>query len=231
MRDCAVCGDSFPIRDLPALVNCTHEPQTCATCFQTWIETELNSKSWNTISCPWSECRNILQHYEVQQYATQEVYDRFDKLSARSALNDDPNFYNCMARNCDSGQFHYRDEHGTIFRCVECDFHFCIVHKNTWHEGETCEEYDYRISGRKEADQRRQEEASEKAIKKLAKKCPGKNCNYHIEKNEGCDHMTCRCQRCRHEFCWECLAPYKAIRARSNAAHNPGCKYHSDNIR
>jgi len=36
------------------------------------------------------------------------------------------------------------------------------------------------------------------------KKCPG--CGEFIMKNGGCDHMTCRC---RHEFFWSTLLPYR----------------------
>jgi len=36
------------------------------------------------------------------------------------------------------------------------------------------------------------------------KKCP--KCNEYIEKNGGCDHMTCRCG---YEFWWSTLAPYR----------------------
>lgn len=37
------------------------------------------------------------------------------------------------------------------------------------------------------------------------KKCP--RCHEYIEKNGGCDHMTCRC---RHEFYWSTLKPYRS---------------------
>jgi hypothetical protein len=33
------------------------------------------------------------------------------------------------------------------------------------------------------------------------KRCP--RCSTAIEKDEGCNHMTCR--KCRHDFCWICM--------------------------
>lgn len=37
-----------------------------------------------------------------------------------------------------------------------------------------------------------------------SKHCP--RCEVLIEKNGGCQHMTC--YKCKHEFCWQCLADY-----------------------
>jgi ariadne-1 len=38
------------------------------------------------------------------------------------------------------------------------------------------------------------------------KKCP--KCGWSIEKNEGCNHMTCRL--CHHEYCWLCSQNYNS---------------------
>ena len=35
------------------------------------------------------------------------------------------------------------------------------------------------------------------------KQCP--KCRYWVEKNEGCNHMTCRCQK---QFCYVCGGDY-----------------------
>lgn len=39
-----------------------------------------------------------------------------------------------------------------------------------------------------------------KWIEEHTKKCP--NCNEPIEKNGGCNHMTCK--SCSYDFCWIC---------------------------
>lgn len=38
------------------------------------------------------------------------------------------------------------------------------------------------------------------------KRCP--RCRVHIEKNEGCLHMTC--SHCGHQFCWNCKRPWSS---------------------
>jgi hypothetical protein len=42
---------------------------------------------------------------------------------------------------------------------------------------------------------RAEERASERLVKQIAKSCPGPGCGAKIQKNEGCDHMTCGCSR------------------------------------
>lgn len=41
-------------------------------------------------------------------------------------------------------------------------------------------------------------------IKSNTKECP--ICQSTIEKNGGCNHMTCK--KCKHEFCWVCMGPW-----------------------
>ncbi|OAL56794.1 hypothetical protein IQ07DRAFT_18408 [Pyrenochaeta sp. DS3sAY3a] len=239
-RDCAVCGDSQPISSLPSLANCTHIPETCADCYTEWITSQLTESSWREVKCPGSKCKIKLTYHEIQAYALPENFQQYDTYIARTAFNDDPNFRWC--RSCDYGQIHLSGVEGNIFTCANCGHKVCVIHENTWHEGETCEEFDYRSSGRKERDQKAQEKASLKAISKLSKKCPGPGCVYNIEKNDGCDRKSnglqiellkltittdMTCSKCRYEFCWVCLCDYDSIRTQGNSAHANSCKYHS----
>jgi len=58
----------------------------------------------------------------------------------------------------------------------------------------------------------------EELVHKTSKPCPT-GCGWQIEKNLGCNHMTC--SRCRHEFCWLCLQPYNHPASAGTCAGSP----------
>lgn len=73
------------------------------------------------------------------------------------------------------------------YRCPSCKHHYCLRCKCEMHAELTCAEY------RKVA---QLDEPDRKFIMLVRgakyKQCP--NCKFWVEKNEGCDHMTCRCK-------------------------------------
>jgi len=52
-----------------------------------------------------------------------------------------------------------------------------------------------------------EEIANDLWLKANTRPCP--KCHVPIEKNEGCNHMTCSNRRCKHEFCWICRQPWR----------------------
>lgn len=191
-RDCAVCGDATLVIELPSLSSCAHDAEICADCYATWLGSQLAENGWQEVKCPGQSCKVNLTYEEIKSYASKEVFERFDAFQARNALSADPNFRWCRAEGCSSGQIHDQDEVGNVFICVDCHARFCTVHDGLYHDDETCEEYEYRTSGQKDRDERkREDEASEKAVQNLAKKCPKEGCGSPIQKNGGCNHITC----------------------------------------
>ena len=81
--------------------------------------------------------------------------------------------------------------HLILYQHIHCCFQ--------WHDDFTCEQYrNWKIENDQEAAR------FEKWRKIHTKKCP--NCHSDIEKNGGCNHMTC--SHCHYEFCWLCFEKY-----------------------
>ncbi|KAF1841757.1 uncharacterized protein K460DRAFT_255016, partial [Cucurbitaria berberidis CBS 394.84] len=211
-KDCIICTDTrslsrFPSR--PPSTQCAHEVDVCRRCLKKWIQSESATKIWDEINCP--VCSMRLQHKDMREFASHDVFRR-----TRATLEAIPGFRWCITKGCQSGQVQAPSI--AKFRCVACKKIHCVEHNVAWHTGETCKEYDYRTNKKLK---RAEEAASKQLILETTKKCPG--CKKTIEKSYGCDHMTC--SRCKHEFCWQCLAPY-AKKNRGGVMHHPGCDYY-----
>lgn len=216
---CGVCGRTS-VRRNPKLSQCTHIPETCASCYAEWITTQLRNHGWGSVKCPGSSCRVMLSYHHIRRLATPDTFRKYDSWCARKTLSENPAFRWCLSSTCGSGQIHDSGEEGNIFTCAACSYKVCTIHNVKWHEGQTCEEFDNlsRV-------ERAREIASVQEITSSSTKCPGPGCAYNIEKVEGCDHMTC--SQCRYEFCWICLADYALIRKKGNSGHGKDCKYNS----
>ncbi|OCK78663.1 hypothetical protein K432DRAFT_255370, partial [Lepidopterella palustris CBS 459.81] len=224
-RTCAVCNDSKPLDDFPLqpTARCAHQPNTCHICLQTWISSSLESKGFDRITC--SECDGKLEYDDILNLASPETFHRYDALLTRALLSTFPAFRWCRNAACSSGQLHTGSATAnSIFRCSACGHSYCINHgaESPSHPEESCAQYEDRAHRTLENIEAEME--SEKLIKEVAKRCPGPKCGWWIEKNDGCDHMTC--SRCRWEFCWACMAPYDPIRRMGNHMHREDCKYY-----
>lgn len=192
-RECIVCLDVHPITQFPHLQGCEQEAETCRNCFADWLANKVGSTgSLSQIQCPCSsqKCKIPFTWENAQEYATPEVFERYDRLMLQETLCDDSAFRYCIARDCPYGQIHDQDA-GNIFICGSCGHRHCTTHHITFHDGESCEQYDERMR-LANLSQAEQEEASKKELEKNSKQCPGSNCGYWIQKTSGCDHMTCK---------------------------------------
>ncbi|KAH7068378.1 hypothetical protein BKA63DRAFT_570480 [Paraphoma chrysanthemicola] len=231
-RECIVCLEVCPISDFPHLKDCKQESTTCRTCFANWLSNEVgNTASLSQVRCPCEsqDCKVPFTWEDAREYATPEVFARFDHLHVLETLRKDPNFRYCIVRDCSFGQIH-GDNDGNIFICGSCGHRHCTRHNITFHDGETCEQYDERERlGR--LPHAEQELASKAALEKISTQCPGPECGYWVQKSSRCDHMTCT--RCGFQFCYLCSAPYQGvggIDSVGNAAHGHQCPHHTNNI-
>ncbi|KAJ4860872.1 IBR domain, a half RING-finger domain-containing protein [Trichoderma breve] len=97
------------------------------------------SKIWTDIRCP--ECREFLDYTDIQRYADEETFKRYETLALRAAMAEAENFFWCTS-GCGSGQIHESGQDQPIVICLHCTHRSCFHHNVAWHQGLTCDEYD-----------------------------------------------------------------------------------------
>ena len=146
----------------------------------------------------------------------QNLFERYDRFQVQHQLEQMEEFIWCSNPKCQTGQLNDGGSANNIVTCIRCQKKTCFNHRTKWHKGLTCEEYD--LTGN-DADLKK----TLIWLNRNTKTCP--NCPHQIEKNDGCDHMTCI--KCHHEFCWSCLADYHRIRRDGNHRHDRHCKHYA----
>jgi hypothetical protein len=107
----------------------------------------------------------------------------WQKALTTHLLRSDDNFIICLDTKC--GQYFSRESciskrNKREVHCPYCDYAMCLTCIRPWHPDNSCNK-------EKDAENAK----SEATIQKMgAKPCP--KCGVNIEKNGGCDHMTCK---------------------------------------
>ena len=142
-QDCVVCAETLRAPRFPETQiteTCTHAPNTCLGCIQQHIETQLETRMWDRLSCP--ECPAPLMYANVERYASQGTFQRYDLLAMRHGICSDPDFRWCTAPECSFGQVHLDAAESSLMICNSCRSLSCFTHQIPWHEGMTCFEFD-----------------------------------------------------------------------------------------
>jgi len=220
---CNICARSGAETEIPVeklTPRCAHVRTICKECIERHIAQSIE-KQFYEIRCVCVEqgCSQTLTAQDVQKHASTRLFTRYDDGLLRSTLEKDPEFCWCARPGCGSGQLHATKNRAQIVTCHVCSFKTCFQHHCEWHSGRTCRQYDTDASNSEEVGLLQFLQDT-----KRFRQCP--NCQQGVEKNDGCDHMTCRC---KHEFCWRCLAPYRGshgIFEVGNCAHERSCTHY-----
>ncbi|CAG8669930.1 18710_t:CDS:2, partial [Racocetra persica] len=168
-KECIICTESVNIIAFLNITDqCSHDRRICRECVGEYIKHELEDNRKIRISCPEDNCNEILNQKDVKEFASDDVFKRYEKFMLNFALSQIPTFQWCLNPNCGSGQDHYQGENVPIMICDSCGQKSCIVHG---HPIDTVL-----------ATLRNAETASESYVGQL-KKCP--KCASRIEKNDG----------------------------------------------
>ncbi|KAF1947055.1 hypothetical protein EJ02DRAFT_172583 [Clathrospora elynae] len=193
---------------------CEHFHAICNHCIQKMLKTKVAGRQLAEagLACPFPNCDHALDYAALKTTINKPTFDDYDNAVVKHALSAGESYVACLSPNC--GLYFSAEECKDSKRgkqqvaCPHCDYELCLTCNRPWKS--------HGKGGCNKA-KKAEDKASEKTVKSIgAKPCP--KCGVNIEKNGGCDHMTC--QRCRHNFCWVCLVPYS-----NDVQHIDGCPH------
>lgn len=202
---CSICADTY---DATYMVPCSGEDELhffCKSCFVSYATVTVQSGPVQSLVCPMPDCDSLfatadananLSEWDKLMIEHRETSrDRRVALAAEAVLHCECGAVAIITKN-DVGN-------GRIV-CpgASCGKRYCCKCGNDDHGTDPCPPPAETVQW----------------LDKHSKECP--NCKNRIEKNGGCDHMTClpSAGGCGHEFWWTCGCPYKG------GQHRPGCK-------
>ena len=195
LKTCIVCYDESNASDMFGL-NCGHI--LCIECWNQYISQHVNDRSsQEMITCPGEDCPIIVDDEELLAIIReQSVRDRYQRLISNSFVSKNPLLKWCPNGDC----LHAVRVKEGGFQDVECVCKtvFCYLCGDRWHEPLSCQQHQNWIQKYASATV---DSKSANWLTRHTKCCP--KCQFPIEKNGGCNYILC--QRCRHQFCYECL--------------------------
>jgi ubiquitin len=230
-KECTVCCEDKPSNDAnfpKCTAGCTHASNVCKSCLQAHVKTEVNTKNEHNVKC--MTCKLVLSGDEVRRHSpSTAVFEAWEQNAFNAFLISLPDFRWCSRDGCGFGE---EFPHGSRYprvQCFKCKAVGCFRHLangkgcSAWHAGKTCEEYDAWLS------QQPAGVVTEAWLNANTKSCP--TCNCRIEKNGGCNQMTCK--HCKADFCWLCneLWPKNASGGSSVPKHKQTCRYYGSSSR
>ncbi|KAJ4347767.1 translation initiation factor eIF-2B epsilon subunit, GEF [Ascochyta clinopodiicola] len=194
---CDICCNDSPDMDTFAM-KCGH--RFCVDCYRQYLATKIQDEGEAArIRCPGEGCTRIVDSKSLDLLVAADLRGRYHVLLTRTYVDDKENLKWCPAPDCKYAvQCGVKSkELNKVVPTVHCDCGhlFCFGCTLDDHQPAPCSLVKKWL--------KKCEDDSETAnwISANTKECP--RCVSTIEKNGGCNHMTCR--KCRHEFCWMCM--------------------------
>ncbi|XP_068087556.1 E3 ubiquitin-protein ligase RNF217 [Hyperolius riggenbachi] len=217
MMGCRVCLEEKSIKPLPCC-----KKGVCEECLKRYLSSQVQLGQVE-IKCPITECNKHLDESTVLYSLPHDdiiKYKYFLELSRMdSSTKPCPQCKHFTTFNRKSHiPTSTKSENRFKIQCPSCQFVWCFKCHSPWHEGINCREY-------KRGDKLLRHWANEiEHGQRNAQKCP--RCKVHIQRTEGCDHMTC--SQCNTNFCYRCGERYRQLRFFGDHTSNLsifGCKY------
>ena len=198
---CPICSCDIE-KDEEIILNCEHK--FCIDCFYNYLKEKINDQlTLLHTPCPLKGCNyvvtsNIFKKCFKNDKKAMQIYI---KCLLRNFAESNCDIKKCPNPKCDL--YILLPGHGMVEIKCHCGCVFCFKCLKESHRPCDCfmvEKWKTKVKS---------DDQDVQWIKLNTKQCP--NCHKYIEKNQGCNHMTCRKSAggCGYEFCWICLGDWK----------------------
>ena len=190
--ECDICCLSHAPEQMTR-VECGHV--YCNSCWGQYITTKIVDDGVSTFHCP-GNCDTVLEDQEAFNLITHPaVKIKYQVLITNSFVECNKILKWCPSPGCHRAvQVQFVSPLPVTCHCGHV---FCFTCTETWHEPVKCDML------KKWLKKCRDDSETLNWVKTNTKCCPA--CDTPIEKNGGCNHMVCRSEGCKAEFCWTCL--------------------------
>jgi len=195
---CPICYDEMHKK---LAMPCGHE--FCLDCWHDFFATAVQDEGAFCVkkTCPQADCGEAITEKEVE-IAAPDFLQRFQSYQLRNFVDSNTLTRWCPGKGCErvacAQSASAMEQEDNVAHCDGCFTSFCLL----------CGEEPHAPSGCKDLarwnEKCRNESETANWILANTKSCP--KCVSRIEKNQGCNHMTC--SKCRHEFCWICMGDW-----------------------
>lgn len=193
-EECGICCIESELSGLA----CNH--RACAQCWRMYLQTKITNDNTSEIECIATGCELLIEDEKVVIYVTDpSVRISYKRLKLNSYVETNRLLRWCPGIDCGKAVrvTHCEPRH---VMCT-CGASFCFACGCDWHEPVNCRLL--KLWLKKCSD----DSETSNWINANTKECP--KCQVTIEKDGGCNHMTCKNTACRNEFCWMCLGPWE----------------------
>jgi len=198
VEECEICLMNMPINMMTGL-ECDHK--FCMQCWTEYLTTKIMQEGMGqTISCAAHGCDILVDDATVMRLITDpKVKLKYQHLITNSFVECNRLLRWCPSPDCNNA-IKVQLVEACPVRCA-CGHTFCYACGENWHDPVKCH---LLRKWQKKCDD---DSETSNWIAANTKECP--KCNVTIEKDGGCNHMVCKNQNCKADFCWVCLGPWE----------------------
>ncbi|XP_077221546.1 ATP-dependent RNA helicase DEAH11, chloroplastic-like [Tasmannia lanceolata] len=194
---CPIC--LCEVEDSYSLEACGHG--FCRTCLMDQCESAMKSREGFPLCCAREGCKNKIMLVDVRSLLSNDKLEELFRASLGALVESN----RCIYRFCPSPEcpavYRVADPSSPFeeppFACGACFVETCTKCHLEYHPFISCERYK---EFKEDPDSSLKEWRKGKGN---VKNCP--NCEYTIEKGEGCNHIECKCGK---HICWVCLESF-----------------------